>query len=116
MLIFLWYTGESSTSINSNKAISILITYREGANDGFHEAVGELMSMCVSTPKHLHTIGLLESLPTDNSEFTFFPFHSVPFSMHSFRANLCIESMLSQSSIFKQLLLKQLSELTRNNV
>ena len=32
---------------------------REGANDGFHEAVGELMSMSFSTTKHLNTIGLL---------------------------------------------------------
>jgi len=39
--------------------------YRDGANDGFHEAVGELMSMCVSTPKHLHTIGLIEELSED---------------------------------------------------
>lgn len=40
--------------------------YRDGANDGFHEAVGELMSMCVSTPKHLYAIGLLDELPSDN--------------------------------------------------
>ena len=32
---------------------------REGANDGFHEAVGELMSMSVATTKHLTTVGLL---------------------------------------------------------
>lgn len=40
--------------------------YLEGANDGFHEAIGELMSMIVSTPKHLYAIGLLDELPTDN--------------------------------------------------
>ncbi|OXA37372.1 Angiotensin-converting enzyme [Folsomia candida] len=40
--------------------------FREGANDGFHEAIGELMSMVVSTPKHLFAIGLLDQLPTDN--------------------------------------------------
>jgi hypothetical protein len=40
--------------------------YRDGANDGFHEAVGELMSMCVSTPKHLYAIGLLDDLMKDN--------------------------------------------------
>ncbi|CAL8110834.1 unnamed protein product [Orchesella dallaii] len=39
---------------------------REGANDGFHEAIGELMSMCVSTPKHLYNIGLLDRLLQDN--------------------------------------------------
>lgn len=46
--------------------------HREGANDGFHEAVGELMSMVVSTPKHLHAIGLLDELPTDNSKLNDF--------------------------------------------
>ncbi|XP_076041212.1 angiotensin-converting enzyme-like isoform X2 [Oratosquilla oratoria] len=34
--------------------------YRDGANGGFHEAIGELMSMAFSTPNHLHKIGLLE--------------------------------------------------------
>ncbi|CAG0912459.1 unnamed protein product [Notodromas monacha] len=36
--------------------------YRDGANDGFHEAIGELMSMAVSTPKHLETIGLIDEV------------------------------------------------------
>lgn len=33
------------------------------------EAIGELMSMVVSTPKHLFAIGLLDQLPTDNSKY-----------------------------------------------
>lgn len=33
--------------------------YREGANPGFHEAVGDVLSLSVSTPKHLKKIGLL---------------------------------------------------------
>ncbi|OXA60176.1 Angiotensin-converting enzyme [Folsomia candida] len=48
---------------NSHENINLR---REGANDGFHEAIGELMSMIVSTPKHLYAIGLLDELPTDN--------------------------------------------------
>ena len=32
---------------------------RDGANDGFHEAIGELMSLGSSTPKYLHQIGLI---------------------------------------------------------
>ncbi|KAK2496307.1 hypothetical protein MC885_004137 [Smutsia gigantea] len=32
---------------------------RNGANEGFHEAVGEIMSLSAATPKHLKTIGLL---------------------------------------------------------
>ena len=38
---------------------------RDGANDGFHEAIGELMSMCVSTNSHLHSVGLLDKIEDD---------------------------------------------------
>ena len=37
----------------------------DGANDGFHEAIGELMSMSVATTKHLTTVGLL-NVPDDD--------------------------------------------------
>lgn len=37
------------------------VTFREGANPGFHEAVGDVMALSVSTPKHLHSINLLSS-------------------------------------------------------
>jgi hypothetical protein len=40
--------------------------YRDGANDGFHEAIGELMAMAGATPKHLYSIGLLEELVEDD--------------------------------------------------
>ncbi|XP_036127492.1 angiotensin-converting enzyme 2 isoform X1 [Molossus molossus] len=33
---------------------------RNGANEGFHEAVGEVISLSVATPKHLKVIGLLQ--------------------------------------------------------
>lgn len=42
-------------------------SHRDGANDGFHEAVGELMSMSFSTTKHLNTLGLL-NVPDDPGE------------------------------------------------
>jgi len=32
---------------------------------GFHEAVGDVMSLSVSTPKHLHKIGLLDNITDD---------------------------------------------------
>uniref|UniRef100_A0A8C7K0S5 Angiotensin-converting enzyme n=1 Tax=Oncorhynchus kisutch TaxID=8019 RepID=A0A8C7K0S5_ONCKI len=32
---------------------------RDGANEGFHEAVGEIMSLSAATPKHLKALGLL---------------------------------------------------------
>ncbi|CAG2104542.1 unnamed protein product, partial [Medioppia subpectinata] len=38
------------------------IVFREGANpgSGFHEAIGDVLALSVSTPKHLNKIGLLE--------------------------------------------------------
>lgn len=39
--------------------------YRTGANPGFHEAVGDLMSLSVDTPQHLKNIGLLEEYSND---------------------------------------------------
>lgn len=41
------------------------MVYREGANPGFHEAVGDVLSLSVSTPRHLKTIGLIEGYETD---------------------------------------------------
>lgn len=32
---------------------------RDGANEGFHEAVGEIMSLSAATPKHLQDLTLL---------------------------------------------------------
>lgn len=32
---------------------------RDGANEGFHEAVGEIMSLSAATPKHLKSLQLL---------------------------------------------------------
>lgn len=39
--------------------------FRDGANEGFHEAVGEIMSLSAATPKHLLALGLL---PADFKE------------------------------------------------
>ena len=39
--------------------------YRTGANPGFHEAVGDTMSLSVDTPQHLKNIGLLEEYTDD---------------------------------------------------
>ncbi|XP_059056714.1 angiotensin-converting enzyme-like [Achroia grisella] len=41
------------------------VIYRGGANPGFHEAVGDVIALSVSTPKHLKVIGLLEDGPED---------------------------------------------------
>ncbi|KAF6728427.1 Angiotensin-converting enzyme [Oryzias melastigma] len=41
------------------------VGFRGGANPGFHEAIGDVMSLSVSTPKHLHTVNLLKSAESD---------------------------------------------------
>ncbi|XP_033975630.1 angiotensin-converting enzyme [Trematomus bernacchii] len=41
------------------------VGYRRGANPGFHEAIGDVLSLSVSTPKHLNTIGLLDTMTSD---------------------------------------------------
>ncbi|KAH0627017.1 hypothetical protein JD844_002377, partial [Phrynosoma platyrhinos] len=43
------------------------ISFRDGANPGFHEAIGDVMALSVSTPKHLFSIKLLDQVE-DNSE------------------------------------------------
>ena len=40
--------------------------FRDGANNGFHEAIGELMAMVAATPSYLHQIGILEELVEDD--------------------------------------------------
>ncbi|XP_063068775.1 angiotensin-converting enzyme 2 [Engraulis encrasicolus] len=41
---------------------------RDGANEGFHEAVGEIMSLSAATPSHLKALGLLPANFTDDNE------------------------------------------------
>ncbi|KAG9339507.1 hypothetical protein JZ751_023649, partial [Albula glossodonta] len=41
---------------------------RDGANEGFHEAVGEIMSLSAATPKHLQALGLLPQDFKDDNE------------------------------------------------
>ncbi|XP_040032505.2 angiotensin-converting enzyme [Gasterosteus aculeatus] len=41
------------------------VGYRSGANPGFHEAIGDVLSLSVSTPQHLKNISLLETVTTD---------------------------------------------------
>lgn len=40
---------------------------RDGSNEGFHEAVGEIMSLSAATPEHLKSLGLLEDDFTSNN-------------------------------------------------
>lgn len=40
--------------------------FRASANDGFHEAIGDLIALSVMTPKYLHQIGLMKEIPTSD--------------------------------------------------
>uniref|UniRef100_H0UWL7 Angiotensin-converting enzyme n=1 Tax=Cavia porcellus TaxID=10141 RepID=H0UWL7_CAVPO len=42
------------------------VTLRRGANPGFHEAIGDVLALSVSTPAHLHKIGLLDHVTNDS--------------------------------------------------
>ncbi|KAK7873704.1 hypothetical protein R5R35_013236 [Gryllus longicercus] len=46
------------------------VLYRGGANPGFHEAIGDVMALSVSTPKHLRRVGLLDGSEADDSPET----------------------------------------------
>lgn len=62
------------------------VEYRRGANPGFHEAVGDVLSLSVSTPTHLIRVGLLDQYEEDEqmkinqfyrsglAKFVFLPF------------------------------------------
>ncbi|WP_237066045.1 M2 family metallopeptidase [Microbulbifer guangxiensis] len=44
--------------------------YREGANDGFHEAVGDVIALSI-TPKYLKEIGLMDEVPGSEKDIGF---------------------------------------------
>ncbi|CAH1241848.1 ACE [Branchiostoma lanceolatum] len=44
------------------------VPFREGANPGFHEAVGDCLALSVSTPKHLKEIGLIDGTLQEDDE------------------------------------------------
>ncbi|UFN58156.1 M2 family metallopeptidase [Microbulbifer celer] len=44
--------------------------YKEGANDGFHEAVGDTIALSI-TPKYLKQIGLLDEVPGTDKDIGF---------------------------------------------
>lgn len=43
----------------------LTVPLRRGANPGFHEAIGDVLALSVSTPAHLHKIGLLDHVTND---------------------------------------------------
>jgi len=45
--------------------------FKGGANDGFHEAVGDFIALSARTPAYLHQLGLLESVPGAETDIAF---------------------------------------------
>ena len=43
--------------------------FRDGGNEGFHEAMGEVMAMNIATPEHLRAIGLLGPPGDEETEY-----------------------------------------------
>ncbi len=41
------------------------VLFQQGANDGFHEAIGDALTLSI-TPKYLKDLGLIETLPKDD--------------------------------------------------
>ncbi|AMX02986.1 M2 family metallopeptidase [Microbulbifer thermotolerans] len=44
--------------------------YKEGANDGFHEAIGDTIALSI-TPKYLKQIGLMDEIPDESKDIGF---------------------------------------------
>ncbi len=45
--------------------------FRGGANDGFHEAIGDFAALSASTPTYLNQIGLLDAVPGEDEDIPF---------------------------------------------
>lgn len=45
--------------------------FKNGANDGFHEAIGDFVGLSALTPTYLNQIGLLESVPGEAEDIPF---------------------------------------------
>ncbi|MGA9659111.1 MAG: M2 family metallopeptidase, partial [Asticcacaulis sp.] len=45
--------------------------FRNGANDGFHEAIGDFIGLSSVTPTYLHQIGLLDKVPDESEDIPY---------------------------------------------
>jgi len=48
------------------------VIFRSGANSGFHEAIGDTISLAVLTDTHLKNIGFINEVSTSQREAVFF--------------------------------------------
>jgi peptidyl-dipeptidase A len=45
--------------------------FRDGANDGFHEAIGDFIGLSSVTPIYLHKLGLIQQVPGEEADIPF---------------------------------------------
>ncbi len=45
--------------------------FKNGANDGFHEAIGDFIGLSSVTPTYLHQIGVLDKVPGDSEDIPY---------------------------------------------
>ncbi len=45
--------------------------FADGANDGFHEAIGDFIGLYSETPSYLHAIGLIDSVPGPEADIPY---------------------------------------------
>ena len=45
--------------------------FKNGANDGFHEAIGDFVGLSATTPTYLQQIGLLDTVPGEDEDIPF---------------------------------------------
>src|SRR5690606_38481208 len=45
--------------------------FKNGANDGFHEAIGDFVGLSATTPTYLQQIGLLDAVPGEDEDIPF---------------------------------------------
>jgi peptidyl-dipeptidase A len=47
------------------------LLFKGGANDGFHEAIGDFVALNALTPGYLHEIGLIDQIPAPEADIAF---------------------------------------------
>jgi len=47
------------------------VIFQDGANDGFHEAVGDFIGLSSVTPAYLHKLGLIDNVPGEEADIPF---------------------------------------------
>jgi peptidyl-dipeptidase A len=47
------------------------IIFQDGANDGFHEAIGDFIGLSALTPAYLQQLGLIDRVPADEADIPF---------------------------------------------